>query len=110
MGMALSGNICSTTLSKMQISISLVNPQVRKQWLPGGPENCSAWNQYSEGKANSFLESISFLIKGFWNPGFFLGNQYNGKVTTCCLSDAGCNQRVDTHLFPSATAKYFKRF
>lgn len=47
-----------------------------------------------ENKTDS-SKSISSLRKGFWNPGFLLGNQYNGKITTGCSSDAGCNQRVE---------------
>lgn len=95
-------NIYRNTIFKTQIFLLLVNPQVRKQWLPGCPKNCSAWNQCSEGKSNSFLESISSFIKGFLQSNFFLlGNQYKRKLTACCLSDGGCNQRVEQMLICS---------
>lgn len=84
----------------MQISLLFVNPQVRKLWLPGSPKNCSAWNQCSEGKENSFLESVSSFIKGFLESRCFVGKSKQQKSQNllfiwCRLQSEG---RVDIHL------------
>lgn len=90
-------------------SLASVDPQAEKHRLPGGPGSCWVWKWCSEGKSNWCLKINIFSQKRiFWNPSFLLGNQYNGKITTGCSSDAGCSQSVDTRLFPSAT-EYFKR-